>query len=133
MAINELELINIQSRRPTVAVLHPTAFTARSESEVPIRNNTRIIPRRANAEISGEQLATTGKQLRVNDASKKSPMNHGTEILVLFLAGMPHCGVMASGAAMFFPQAKASPSVNGTIQSVRDSFTAVAVFKATVP
>ena len=53
-------LMNIHSINPTMMVRQPTTRTACRESELPMRNNTKIMPRRARSEIGGDHTATAG-------------------------------------------------------------------------
>ena len=81
MASSDATLTNSQSVSPVITVRQPTARKARTDSEVPIRNSTRIMPRRAISESCGDQVEMTGTVLRNSEASRKNPMNHGTAIL----------------------------------------------------
>jgi len=60
MAANEATLMNSHSISPVTTVRQPTARKARRDSEVPIRNSTRIMPRRAISESCGDQVEIPG-------------------------------------------------------------------------
>ena len=54
MAVREPMLTTSHRVNPLATVRQPTALSERTESEVPIRNSTRIMPRRAIAERCGD-------------------------------------------------------------------------------
>ena len=53
IAVSEPMLMNSHRVNPVATVRQPTALSERMESEVPIKNSTRIMPRRAISERCG--------------------------------------------------------------------------------
>ncbi len=60
MAKSDATLTKSHKVNPVTTVRQPTARKARRDSEVPIRNSTRIMPRRAISESWGDQVEMAG-------------------------------------------------------------------------
>src|SRR5258706_1979439 len=115
--------IKIHRRIPCRRGLQPTRARADGERPAPMRKSVAAKPARAAVERDGPEAAIKGTKLRAADARRKSPMNQGKESF----RRRPEASCLRRA------KRAATASDSGAIQSARESFTAVARFRASRP